>query len=388
MAETADVEKGGSAAAAAYTDRVVAAVVGFAETASIVLGVELGWYDALAAAGNHGLTPSELAAETSTHERYAREWLEQQAMAGFVELVPEHPQGGSDPAPPHRFILPEGGVEAFVLPGSLTAVMPMVRMLRAGFAHMPELLHAYRTGGGVPWAQLGDEARNSQADGNKPWFEQRLAPALASVESLQKVLSRPGARIADLGCGCGWSTVALARAYPGSSVTGIDIDGPSIAQAQDNARAWNLEERATFLLADAGDPLEAASQDAVFIFEALHDMPFPEQVLSAARRMVKPDGVVVVMDEATADAFSPNAGTPGADILERLLYVYSLLICLPDSMTTPRSAATGTLMRPALLERYAQESGYAGVEQLPIEDFSVFRFYRLLLPVPASQPPS
>lgn len=385
MADTADIDGGGSAAAAAYTDRVVAAVVGFAETASIVVGGELGWYAALAAAGSSGVTESRLAAETRTHERYAREWLEQQAMAGFVELVSTGPGDDADPAS-RRFRLPEGGAETFAKTDSLTAVMPMVRMLRAGFAQMPELLHAYRSGGGVPWAQLGDEARNSQADGNEPWFEQRLAPALASVEPVHRVLSRPGAQIADLGCGCGWSTLALARAYPGSAVTGIDIDAPSIRQAQENASAGNLEGRTTFLLADAGDPLEPSSQDAVFIFEALHDMPFPEQVLAAVRRMVKPDGVVVVMDEAAADAFSPNSGTPEADMLERLLYVYSLLVCLPDSMSTPGSAATGTLLRPPLLERYAQGAGYAGVEQMPIEDFSVFRFYQLLLPGPEGGP--
>lgn len=363
---------GSEAAVDAYADRVVAAVLGFAETASIVMGDALGWYAALAAAGSGGLAPAELADGTGTQERYAREWLEQQAMAGFVELVP-----GA-----HSFRLPGGAAEALVHEGSLTALIPMVRMLRAGVANMPELLQAYRNGGGVPWARLGADARESQADGNRPWFEQRLAAALASVGPVHEVLSRKDAKITDLGCGCGWSTLALARAYPGAALTGIDVDGPSIHQARENALALGLQGRAAFRLADAAGPVAPGSQDAVFIFEALHDMPFPVQVLAAVRAMVKPDGVVVVMDEAVADTFSPAGATPGGatdggEVLERLMYVYSLFVCLPDSLSTPGSAGTGTLMRPPVLERYAAEAGFSLVERLPIEDFSVFRFYRL-----------
>ena len=373
---------------AAYSDRVVAAVLGYAELASIVLGDGLGWYAALAEAGGAGLTPSELAAGTGTQERYAREWLEQQSVAGFVEVVQD--AGTAQDAGP-RFILPPGAAEVLLQPDSLTTLMPMVRMLRAGVAQLPELVQAFRHGGGVGWAEIGSEARESQAAGNKPWFDQRLGTALASVPEIHEVLSRQGARITDLGAGFGWSTLALANAYPGAAVVGIDIDEPSIEQARKNARRRGLEGRATFRLADAADAdadadadsavaADAAdagapgSQDAVFIFEALHDMPFPVQVLAAVRAMVKSDGVVVVMDEAVADAFGP-----AGDELERLMYAYSLFICLPDSLSIPGSAGTGTVMRQSVLERYAAGAGYSAVERLPIEGFSAFRFYRLHL---------
>lgn len=369
---------------AAYSDRVVAAVLGYAELASIVLGDGLGWYAALAEAGGAGLTPSELAAGTGTQERYAREWLEQQSVAGFVEVVQD--AGTAQDAGP-RFILPPGAAEVLLQPDSLTTLMPMVRMLRAGVAQLPELVQAFRHGGGVGWAEIGSEARESQAAGNKPWFDQRLGTALASVPEIHEVLSRQGARITDLGAGFGWSTLALANAYPGAAVVGIDIDEPSIEQARKNARRRGLEGRATFRLADADSAVAAdavaadaadagapGSQDAVFIFEALHDMPFPVQVLAAVRAMVKSDGVVVVMDEAVADAFGP-----AGDELERLMYAYSLFICLPDSLSIPGSAGTGTVMRQSVLERYAAGAGYSAVERLPIEGFSAFRFYRLHL---------
>lgn len=356
---------------AAYSDRVVAAVLGYAELASIVLGDGLGWYAALAEAGGAGLTPSELAAGTGTQERYAREWLEQQSVAGFVGVVQD--AGTAQDAGP-RFMLPPGAAEVLLHPDSLTTLIPMVRMLRAGVAQLPELLQAYRHGGGVGWAQIGSEASESQAAGNKPWFDQRLGPALASIPEIHQVLSLQGALITDLGAGFGWSTLALANAYPGAAVVGIDIDEPSIEQARKNARRRGMEGRVTFRLADAADAESPGSQDAVFIFEALHDMPFPVQVLAAVRAMVKPDGVVVVMDEAVADVFGPDG-----DELERLMYAYSLFICLPDSLSTPGSAGTGTVMRQSVLEGYAAGVGYSAVERLPIEDFSAFRFYRLHL---------
>ncbi|MEO6531284.1 MAG: class I SAM-dependent methyltransferase [Specibacter sp.] len=355
----------------AYADRIVAAALGFAEMASIALGERLGWYRALFDAGSGGLTPEELAERSKTQPRYAKEWLEQQAVAGLLTaMLDGEPLSG----PSHRFSLPTGAAAVLVDEDSLDYLAPMGRMLVAGVGHFPELLQAYRAGGGVAWSQLGEEARESQAELNKPWFDQRLAAALAGSAEVHAILARPGARIMDLGAGFGWSTLALADAYPDAEVVGVDIDEPSIRRARENAGARGTSERVSFALADAGDLAAPGSCDAVFIFEALHDMPFPVRVLSAIRRIVKPDGVVVVMDEAVADTFAP-----GGDEVERLMYGYSLLVCLPDSLSTPGSVGTGTPMRQATLEGYAAQAGFSRVERLSIEDFSVFRFYRLHL---------
>ncbi|HEU0181734.1 MAG TPA: SAM-dependent methyltransferase, partial [Agromyces mariniharenae] len=107
--------------------------------------------------------------------------------------------------------------------------------------------------------------------------------------------------------------------------------------------------------------------------EALHDMPRPVDVLDAMRRAVRDDGAVVIMDEAVASAFAPDG-----DDVERLMYGYSILMCLPDSLATPGSVGTGTVMRQATLERYATEAGFSRIEELPIEDFAMFRFTRLV----------
>jgi 2-polyprenyl-3-methyl-5-hydroxy-6-metoxy-1,4-benzoquinol methylase len=186
------------------------------------------------------------------------------------------------------------------------------------------------------------------------------------------VLSRPGARIADVGCGAGWASLALARAYPQSIVDGFDLDPPSIELARENAAGAGLVDRVHFHLADAAG-LAGAGYDAAFAFECLHDMPAPVDVLAAMRHAVVPDGAVVVMDEAVSDEFT----APGDDV-ERLMYAYSVLICLPDGMAHQPSAGTGTVMRPQTLRRYAREAGFSDVTTLPIKDFGFWRFYEMV----------
>lgn len=368
----------------AFAERLFTATLGAIDVLSVHVGDRLGWYRALASSGP--LTSTALAEATGTHERYAREWLEQQAASGI--LAAEDPGAGpaltadpQDVARERRYALPEAHAEVLTDTTSLAYSAPLARFLGAIGPQLPHLLDAYRSGGGVSWDQLGDDAREAQADVNRPWFERELGPVLASLPEIDDVLSRPGARVVDVGCGFGWSTLAIARAYPGAVVHGIDVDRPSIAAARAAAGAAGLGDRVTFHLGDATElALLATSEgpvdrafDAAFAFECVHDLPRPVEVLDAVRRAVRPDGVVVVMDEAVADEFSAPA-----DDVDRIMYGYSLFVCLPDGLSTQPSAGTGTVMRPATLRRYAREAGYSDVEVLPVDDFAFFRFYRLV----------
>jgi SAM-dependent methyltransferase len=215
--------------------------------------------------------------------------------------------------------------------------------------------------------------RESQADMNRPWFEHRLAGVLAALREIDEVLSRPGARIADIGCGAGWSSVAIARAYPDALVEGRDVDEPSVRLARDNAAAAGIGDRLSFHATDAGE-LASGAYDAIFAFECIHDMAQPVAALEQMRRAVKPDGVVVIMDEAVADEFTPNG-----DDIEKVMYGFSLLICLPDGLSSEPSAGTGTVMRPQTLRTYARQAGFSDIEVLPTGEFGFWRFYRLLV---------
>ena len=354
--------------AEAFAERLFGSALGAIDVLSAYLGDRLGWYRSLASDGP--ATPAELAARTSCDRRYAREWLEQQAVSGVLAV-----EGGDGPEDERRYALPPGPAEVLTDAASLNYLAPIARMFAAPSIQLPALLDAYRGGGGVSWDQFGDDARESQADMNRPWYEQRLAGALAAVPDLHARLSRPGARVLDVGCGHGWSTIALARAYPEAVLVGVDVDAPSMASARANAAGAGVDGRVTFHAANAAGLAEgpaSATYDVAFAFECVHDMAQPVSVLSAIRAVLGPDGVLVVMDEAVAEEFT----APGDDV-ERLMYGFSLFVCLPDGRSSDPSEATGTVMRRSTLEGYARRAGFGGAEVLPTGDFGLWRFYAL-----------
>lgn len=345
--------------AEAVADRIFNAALSTMDVLAIYLGDRLGWYRSLASDGP--ASPAELAQRTGTSERYAREWLEQQATTG---LLAAHDDGTN------RFTLPAGAAEVLTDTSSLNYLAPLARMIAGAAVQLPALQAAYRAGSGVGWSEFGADALESQADMNRPWFERELANALRQAPDLFARLEGERASIADIGCGAGWSTIALARALPTATITGFDIDAASVELARSNASSVNSS--AQFQVIDAAG-LPERQFDTVFAFECIHDMPYPVDVLAAARRSLRAGGAVVVMDEAVGEAFAP----PG-DEVERLMYGFSLLICLPDGLAHPHSVGTGTVMRPATLRRYAVDAGFADVRILPIEDFGFFRFYELV----------
>lgn len=360
-APTHGASSAGHQTADEFAERIVQSMLGWAETLAFHLGDRLGWYRSLA---EHGpSTADELAARTATSPRYAQEWLEQQAVTGVLV---------ADAAVNRRYTLPAGAAEALTDERSLAYAAPLGRMAAGAGAQIAALLEAYRTGGGVSWKQFGADVREAQADMNRPWFEQ-LPATFATVERVHAVLSRPGARIADIGTGAGWSAIALATGYPTLQVDGFDVDEPSVALARANAEAAGLADRVRFHVADGASLERHGPFDAVFAFECIHDMSRPVDVLHAMRNAVADDGLVIVMDEAVGERF----GVPGGEF-DPVMYAFSLFICLPDGMSHQPSAGTGTVMRPDTLRDYARAAGFDDVAVLPIEGFGFFRFYDLL----------
>ena len=349
-----------------FAERLFGAVLGMMDVHTVYIGERLGLYAALAASGP--ATSTELAAATGTHERYVREWLEQQAVAAIL-AVDDASQGPGE----RRYSLPEEHAEALTDRDSLDYVAAFARMMVGITRPLPAVLDAFRHGGGVRYAAYDADFCEGQADMNRTMFVNLLGsewlPSVPDVD--ERLRCDPPARVADIGCGAGFSTLSIAAAYPNATVDGIDLDEASIELARANLADAGLQERVSFALRDAADPQLAGSYDLVTVFEAVHDMSQPVEALAAARRLLAPGGCVIVADERVAESFT----APGDDV-ERLMFGYSVLHCLPVGMADAPSVGTGTAMRPDTLTSYALDAGFTDVEVLPIEN-DFWRFYRL-----------
>jgi 2-polyprenyl-3-methyl-5-hydroxy-6-metoxy-1,4-benzoquinol methylase len=347
----------------ALIGRLFADAVGAFDLFSVYLGDVLGFYRALADRGP--LTSAELADLAGVHERYAREWLEQQAASELLEVAED--------GDTRRFRLPAGHDEALLDVSSLNYIAPMARAVLASVRPVDKLLEAFRSGEGVPYADYGDDLHEAQAAFTRPLFENLLGkewlPAVAELDEL--LLADPPARVADVACGQGRSSIEIARAYPKVRVDGIDSDRASIERARENLAGSGVDDRVSFHERDAADAGLAGRYDLVTIFEALHDMSYPVEVLRAARSLLAGRGVVFVGDERTGDVFTAPAGE-----VERLFYGFSIFHCLPVGMVGEGAAGTGTVIRAETVRRYAEEAGFSTCEVLPIEN-DFWRFYLL-----------
>jgi Methyltransferase domain len=346
----------------ALSERVFLSLIGTAELLEVYLGDRLGLYEHLA---GQSLTAGDLAERGGIAERYAREWLEAQAVSGFLEV-----DDVTAEAADRRYGLSEEHALVLLDRDATTYLTPYARMFVAAAQQLPAIMDAFRTGGGVNWRDYGPDMSEGQEAGNRPTYINALAEWLASVEDLHARLSA-GARVADVGCGGGWSSIAIARAYPDVSIDGFDLDVPAIERARRNAAAEGLSDRVHFHAMDPAEAGHGDTYDVVTAFECIHDLPQPVPVLQTMRSMAGEDGIVLVMDENVA----PEFVAPG-DEVERIMYGFSTLVCLPDGMSHPGSAGTGTVMRPSVLAGYAREAGFADVQILPI-DGGFWRFYRL-----------
>lgn len=350
----------------ALVERLFAEGIGAFHLASVYLGVRLGLFRSLA--DSPGLSAHALADVAGIDERYAVEWLQAETIAGL--LVAD-----STDFTTARFTLADG-VEAALVDEVNAAYVGGIPMATTAIGNaLPQLLEAYRTGAGLPMSAYGPEMVPAQAAFNRPAFVNELAaswlPQMGDIHERLLDATRP-ARIADVGCGAGWSAIELAKAFPHVTVDGYDADAESIDIAQRNAEEHGVDDRVRFQLIDAATTAYGeGNYDVVFLFECLHDMGRPVEALAATRRAVAPGGAVVVMDERTAD--HPLIGDP----VETFFATISATWCLPQSRVVPDCEAPGTLMRPAMFEALAHRAGWAGYEVLPIEH-PFFRFYRLV----------
>ena len=350
----------------AFVGRLFEGGLSSLELLTVYVGDRLGLYPLLVASGP--VTAGDFAQKSGVHPRYAREWLEQQAVAGILDV-----DDPSKPQDERRFSLPAAHAEALNNLDSPHSITPLARTLVSAAQALPALLQAYRTGEGVAWSAFGQDMIESQGDFNRPWlvneFGSQILPAIPEVH--ERLLADPPARVADVACGVGWAAIAIARAYPKVLVDGFDPDPSSVEIAGRLAVEAGVHGRVRFEVRDGATLGDQGPYDLAVVVESIHDMSRPVEVLDAVRRSLAPGAALLVADERVANAFT----APG-DEVERFMYAASMLICLPGGLADLPSAGTGTVMRAGTLRDYAMQAGFRDMEVLPFEP-GFLRLYRL-----------
>jgi 2-polyprenyl-3-methyl-5-hydroxy-6-metoxy-1,4-benzoquinol methylase len=308
--------------------------------ALVKIGEKLGLYKALAAGGP--MTPGELAERTGTAERYVREWLNAQAAGGYVSYDPET----------RRYSLSEE--QAFALADeSSPAYLPgAFQVVTAAIKAEPKIIERFRTGAGLGWHEHDPEL----FEGTERFFRPNYAANLVSswipaLDGIEEKL-RQGARVADVGCGHGASTILMAQAYPNSTFTGFDYHEPSIRWARQAAEKAGVADRIKFEVAAAKE-YPGTDYDFVAFFDCLHDMGDPVGAAAHVLETLKPDGTWMIIEPFANDQVENNLNPVG-----RVYYSASTMICTPASLAQEVGLALGAQAGEARLREVVTQGGF------------------------------
>jgi SAM-dependent methyltransferase len=322
-----------------FLGQVVGELGAAMNAALVLIGEKLGLYKAMAGAGP--ITAAELAKKTSTDERYIREWLSAQAAGGYVRY---------DPAG-QKFELPDEQAFALAVEDSPAYLPGAFYLVSAVIKDESKLVEAFRTGDGVGW----DEHDVALFEGTEKFFRPNYAANLMSswipsLEGVEEKLKR-GARVADVGCGHGASTILMAQAFPNSQFVGFDYHGPSVGRAR-RAAAKAGAKNASFEVATAKD-FHGARYDLVTFFDCLHDMGDPVGAAGHVREMLNPDGAWMIVEPFANDKLEENLNPAG-----RLFYSASTMICTPASRAQEVGLCLGAQAGEARMRKVITDGGF------------------------------
>lgn len=321
-----------------------------ANAALVLLGDKLGLYKALAAHGPQ--SSSELAQWTNTKERYIREWLSAQAASGFITY-----HGGDG-----TFALSPEQAAVFADEESPVNMTGGFYSLAAVFAGEPQLTSAFKSGRGIGW---GDQCsclfcgtERFFRPGYKAHLVDEWLPALdGAVKKLQS-----NARVADVGCGHGASTIVMSEAFPNSQFSGFDFHAPSIETARGKATGIP---NATFSVARAQD-FGGGAYDLITVFDALHDMGDPVGAAAHMRSKLAEDGTLMIVEPLAADRLEDNLNPVG-----RVYYAFSTSICVPTSLSQEVGAALGAQAGERRLTDVLHKAGFSHVRRAAETPFNM-----------------
>ncbi len=315
--------------------------LGAAMNAALVLvGDKLGLYKAMAGAGP--VTSAELARKTNTDERYIREWLSAQAAGGYVTY-----DAGNQ-----TFTLPPEQAFALAVEDSPAYLPGAFHIVSAIIKDEPKLLEAFRTGDGVGW----DEHDTALFEGTEKFFRPNYAANLVgswipALEGVEAKLKR-GARVADVGCGHGASTILMAQAFPKSQFVGFDYHGPSVGWARRAAARAGVK-NVSFEVATAKD-FHGAKYDFVTFFDCLHDMGDPIGAARHVREMLQSDGSWMIVEPFANDRLENNLNPVG-----RVFYAASTMICTPASRAQEVGLCLGAQAGEDRMRKVIADAGFS-----------------------------
>jgi 2-polyprenyl-3-methyl-5-hydroxy-6-metoxy-1,4-benzoquinol methylase len=322
-----------------FVFRAVDEVGATLNTALVVMGDRLGLYKAMAGSGP--LTSAELAERTGTAERYIREWLNAQAAGGFVQYDPD---SGRYTLPPEQAVALTDASSPAYLPGFFQIALGSV-------IDSPRIADAVKTGVGVGWHDHVRDVFEGCERFFRPGYNANLISAwLPALEGVVDKLQR-GARVADVGCGHGASTILMARAFPNSTFIGSDYHEGSIQTARQRATEAGVGDRAHFEVAPAAS-FSGRDYDLVTMFDCLHDMGDPVGAARHVHESLAPDGTWMIVEPAAGDRVEDNLNPVG-----RAYYSFSTLLCTPASLSQDVGLALGAQAGEARIRDVVTSAG-------------------------------
>lgn len=338
------------AALMTFVGKAVGDVGAVLNGAMVVLGDRLGLYRAMAGAG--AMTPAELAAKTGTSERYVREWLGAQAASGYVRLEGD------------RFVLPDEHAVPLTDESSPACVIGAFETALGAVQATDRITEAFRTGGGMGWGEHHSDVHEGCERFFRPGYLNFLTTAWIPAMSDVEAALQSGARVADVGCGHGASTLLMAKAYPASSFVGFDGHEQSIEMARKRAADAGLTDQVRFEVGTAQD--FAGRYDLVMFFDCLHDMTDPAGACRHAHDALDPGGTMLLVEPFAGDTVADNLNPVGA-----AYYGFSTLLCTANAMQQEGSLALGAQAGEARLREVVTGAGFQDLRRVAETPFNL-----------------
>jgi 2-polyprenyl-3-methyl-5-hydroxy-6-metoxy-1,4-benzoquinol methylase len=309
--------------------------------ALMYIGDRLGLYKGMAGAGP--ITSLQLAEKTGTSERYVREWLSNNAAGGYVTYD----------ASTQTFELPDEQAFALADESSPVFLGGAFQLLASCWADADLIADAFKTGKGVGWHEHDHRLFQGTERFFRPGYAGHLTTAwIPALDGVEPTL-QAGAKVADVGCGHGASTIIMALAYPKSTFLGFDYHDKSIHAAREAAAAAGVSGRTTFEVATAKD-YPGSDYDLICFFDALHDMGDPVGAAAHAKQALKSDGTVMLVEPFANDKLEDNFSPVG-----RMFYGGSTMLCTPASLSQEVGLGLGAQAGEARLAGVAKEAGFS-----------------------------